>query len=575
MKRSTKIQIGLRLFIAGLVLAAGQLSGYVAASFLLAAVVMQFPGWWYVKGILAEGFTEAEAQKLLDKVKDQTAEQIKSFKQEISDLAAKAKSGMIDEKTFNEKCDSWKERLKDFDPEKFKTFEETLEIYTKKFEESEAILKTQGEELKKIKEGGAQDGEAKGTFRAKLKEFLGSDQWKEFVRTNGKGKAEMQVKVVDLSNDYTGTSQVHVTRRDPRVVDHPTPVRLNIRDLLTVSPHEEPYLAFIEVYDWDRQINMEAENGELDESAFKVREATSEVKRLGTFIELSKRMLKSSSFIENHLATRLPALVRYKEDSQLLFGDGAGTNVQGIFKIADDFATIINQTVVGIAGDVASVASYDAGAKALVTFDSPFHINNGDNITFANATHPGYNDTFKAHVISPKQIIIEVAYVSEADTSAWTFVVSSRFKNAIFAAQEIDVLKIGRTLVTRQEYSCTGIVLHPDDATIIETLKGNDEHYLDVKRLENGVMTIGGVPVIETTAMPSGKFALGDWAMAAALFEFTSLILEFSESTAEKKKNTVVVLAWEEILFPIYNKYMFVVGDFATAKSAIAQQIES
>lgn len=570
------IKIGARLLMAGIVLIAGHASGHVIPAMLLAAIVMRFPTWKYVKGFAFEGatLTVEETEKLLAKVKSQTEEQLKKFREEISQLAGQAKAGMIDEKTFNDKFGEWKEKLKDFDGERFKQFEESIETYKKKLEDAENALKAQGEELKKLKEVGVSDGKSEHPLRKKLREFLQSDEWKTFAE-KGKGKASLELKVVDLTSDYTGTSRVHITRRDPRVVDHPTPVRLNIRDLLTVSPHDLPYLAFTEVYDWDRQINMESENGELDESAFKVREATAEVKRVGTFLELSKRMLRASTFIENHLTQRLPALVRYKEDSQLLFGDGQGTNVLGIFKVADNFATIINQTITGIAGDVASVASYDGGAKTLVTFDSPFNINNGDNITFANASHPGYNDTFSAHVISPTQIIIDVAFVTEADTSAWTFVVSSRFKNAIFAAQEIDVLKVAKTLVTRQEYSATGIVLHPDDATMIETLKGNDEHYLDVQRLENGVMTIAGVPVIETTAMPSGKFAIGDWSQAAALFEFTPLILEFSESTAEKKKNTVVLLAQEEIIFPIYNKYMFVVGDFATAKAAIAQQIES
>ena len=58
--------------------------------------------------------------------------------------------------------------------------------------------------------------------------------------------------------------------------------------------------------------------------------------------------------------------------------------------------------------------------------------------------------------------------------------------------------------------------------------------------------------------------------MAAAIGQFTELTLEFSESTNEKLKNTVEAIIQEEILFPIYNKYMFVVGDFATAIPAIA-----
>jgi hypothetical protein len=307
----------------------------------------------------------------------------------------------------------------------------------------------------------------------------------------------------------------------------------------------------------------------LPESAFKVREATTDAKRIGTSMPISKRMLRSASFIENHLATRLPAQVRYFEDFQLLFGDGAGNNPTGIFKVADNFATIINTALAGAGLSVASVASYDGGTKTLVTFTANQNINNGDNITFANATEPTYNATFSALVRGPREIVIEKAYVAEANTNAWTWTVTSRFKNNINFAQEIDVLKVAKSLVTRQEYSCNGIVMHPDDATVIETLKGNDEHYIDVKRLESGILTIGGVPVVETTAIPSGKFAVGDWAMAAALLEFTSLILEFSESTSDKLTNSVMAIIQEEILFPIYNKYMFIVGDFASAKAAI------
>ena len=116
----------------------------------------------------------------------------------------------------------------------------------------------------------------------------------------------------------------------------------------------------------------------------------------------------------------------------------------------------------------------------------------------------------------------------------------------------------------------TGIVLNPVDATKIETLKGSDEHYIDVQRLENGVLTIGGLPVVETTAMPAGKFIVGDWILAAALAQFSELTLEFSESTQEKLKNMVEAIVQEEVLFPIYNPYMFVTGNFTTAKAAIA-----
>src|SRR5690606_10057679 len=162
------------------------------------------------------------------------------------------------------------------------------------------------------------------------------------------------------------------------------------------------------------------------------------------------------------------------------------------FKVASDFATVINATITGAANSVSSVASYDGGAKALITFAAAQNINNGDTITIANATNAGYNGAHTALVISPTQIVIDETYVAEADTSAWTFTVSSKFKGSVDAAQEIDVLKIAKTLITRQEYAASGIVLHPDDATRIELLKGNDEHYIEKN---GGLLSIGGVPV--------------------------------------------------------------------------------
>jgi HK97 family phage major capsid protein len=555
-------QIGLRLF--------GICAFMLMSNWLAALVCLFFPiaeGMSLGLGITAE--EEAAKKALLDDISKKNKEQLDAFKNDITSLVNGVKSGAIDQATFNAEMGKVTEKLKEFDPVKYKAFQETIEKYEKRMADQEEAMRKQGETIKKLTEGGLDNPDAKKSLSVALKEILASDSFKEFVESGGKKKAHFELKAVSITSDYTGPSRVHITTRDSRVVDHPKVTRLNIRDLLTVSPADLPYLAFIEVYDWVRGVKMHTENESLAQSSFKVREATTDVKRIGTSLPISKRMLRSAAFIESHLSALLPAQVRFFEDFQLLFGDGAGNNVTGIFKVAQNFTTIINAAVAGVAGEVDSIESYNGGAGVILNFSGNKDINNGDIITIANATAPGYNASFPVIVIGPRQVLIETAYVAEANTDAWTFTINSRFKNAINAAQEIDVLKVAKTLVTRQEYSCTGFVMHPDDATIIETLKGNDEHYIDVKRLESGIMTIAGVPVVETTAMPSGKFACGDWTLAAALLEFTALVLEFSESTNEKLTNTVMAIVHEEILFPIYNKFMFVVGDFTSAKAAI------
>ena len=522
---------------------------------------MKFEEFLKTKGHTMEAYQKMEPSEMAKLQSEFFDAQIKAAKDELVKASNDAKIGMISEDDFKKKLEEIMEPLKGFDSEKFKKFEETLKNYEEK-------LKAQGVELRKAIDGGI-PSDPKENFKSELKKAIDSEDFKDFVESGGKKKASFTLKSVSVTSDYTGTSLTHITTRDSRVVDHPQVVRLNVRDLLTVMPADLPYLAFIEVYDWDRTSATVSENGELPESTFKVREATVDAKRIGTHVSISKRMLKSAQFVLSHLMQRLPAQVKYSEDFQLLWGDGAGNNVKGIFKDAQDFTTLINTAITGSAGAVTSVATYDDGAKALITFKANQLINNGDTITFANATHTGYNAAFSAIVLNPKQIVIEKSYTAEADTSAWTFVVNSPFKDSIEAAQEIDVLKVAKSLVTVQEYTPNGIVLNPVDATKIETLKGSDEHYIDVKRLENGILTISGIPVVETTAMPAGKFIVGDWAMAAAIGQFTDLTLEFSESTQEKLTNTVEAIIQEEILFPIYNKYMFVTGSFGTAKTAI------
>ena len=510
----------------------------------------------------------ADEKILLERIKTLNSKQIETFKNEFQKLMNDAKSGAITTEVFDKKTNELEGRLKEFDAEAFKTFKSTLE-------KMESKLKIQGTEMKKLQDGGTL-GATESVFKKKLKEALESDAYKEFVDGGAKKKVSFGLKSVSIEDNYTGTGQVHITTRDSRVVDHPQVSRLNIRDLLTVMPVEFPYLSFIEVYEWDRQVTMVSETGALTESSFKMREANVGVKRLGTHILLSKNMLQSASFLLNHLMQRLPALVRYTEDFQLLWGDGAGSNVTGIFKVADDFAALINASITGIAGSIASVATYDGGTKSIITFAENQLINNGDVITIAAST-TGYNGAHSAIVISPTEIMIDQVY-SAGSTAAWTFVVNNSFKESVDAAQQIDVLTVAKALVTQQEYVASGVVLSPTDATKIATLKGNDEHPLlqggqYVKRLENGVLTIAGVPVVETTAMPAGKFAVGDWKMAAAIGQLTEMTLEFSESTQEKLTNTVEAIIQEQILFPIYNKYMFVVGDFATAKEAISVPI--
>src|SRR5690606_25319575 len=83
---SHKVMIGLRLFLAGLILFLGLKSGYAMSSMVLAAIVMKFPSFKFNPRLLLDGPTPEEAQKkLLETIEAKVAEVVaKSQKENIS-----------------------------------------------------------------------------------------------------------------------------------------------------------------------------------------------------------------------------------------------------------------------------------------------------------------------------------------------------------------------------------------------------------------------------------------------------------------------------------------------------------
>lgn len=514
---------------------------------------------------------DKEEIALMEKIKGSTKIQIDKtlvdIRKDISELTEAAKQGVISPDEFAKGLEPIEEKLKDYDPEIFVKYKELLGNHTK----LEEVVKTQGIEMAKLKEGGGLPAKKNGTdvLWDEILDHVKSDTFEEFCK-NPKRAVSFELKTVSITSNYTGT--IFITAQDSTVVDTPEVTRLNIRDLLTVRPIDFVELAFLTVTDWVRNVGMVSENAILAESAFNEVEDTTSVKRLGTFLTLSKRILRRPKFIVDHLRQRLPAQVRYFEDFQLLWGDNLGNNLNGIFNVADDLATIVDATkITGVTGDVASIETYDGGLKTQVNFTAnQDQLFNGDIITFAATTGATYDGSFTAIVQGPRIIIIEQAFTADVNVNAnWTYTVNNAFKDSITAAQQIDVLKVASSIINVQQYRNTGFVLNPTDVTKIEVLKGNDNHYIDLKRLDNGILTISGVRVVETTAIPAGKFACGDWAMAAALFQYTDMTLEFAESVDQKLANTVVAIIQEEVLFPIYNKFMFLTGDFTTSIAAI------
>lgn len=552
---------------------------------------------------------EDQTKYFADKAEHQKAEMIKDFESKIDE---KTKDFLSKEEVDKIKTD-FAAQIKDMPIEALNKYNETiagLKTEIKSVEdlakEVKEIARIQGTEMNKLKEGNSiPDVRRKASRKAHIEELikqsLSSKEFETFksrgfVGASSKmvlGQEGNQVKLKTLSDDgegapiekatvattsHTGTvliSDVSDIVRD----DAPTRVS-HVRDLLNVSMTDQAQVVAGQVYDFSDALTlgavMLAENGQAPESVFKSKENTWGLKRIANSMRLSKREIAVNGlkWVMDKVLAKLPDATLYVEDVQLLFGDGTGDNVLGLAKGAQAFDLAPNTY---IATDFASHATYNSGAQTLVTFAAAHALKNGDSLTIANATAgaaaTAYNKTHAAvEIINTTQVVIDAAFTADPNVAAnWTGSSTSPFYNQIDNAQEYDVLAVSDANLEAGEYACSAHVIHPSQATQIGLLKDSQGNYLNISKDANGRITgINGKPVATTTAMPYGKFISGDFSRnGVELREFTPLNIQFAEDVESVKKNEIVIVIQEEIIFPIYNPYWFTYGKFSTAKTQL------
>lgn len=520
----------------------------------------------------------------LDNIKD--AEQ-KSFMENIltamCDVVNKAMEGAITPESMKSQFDAINEKLKGYDAEKF-------EQLVKDNKDLRDMLKKAMETIEKAKEKGPAAVDAMNRFTEKIGEMYDSEKFRDFCEGHSRksgafgGFSLKDLVTVSMTNDYTGTHLI--TDQLGVVANKYAPKRLHMRDLLTSLTGDPafPNLAYTEIESMDRNARYATENGRLSESHIKVKEQNVSVKRLGTYLPISKRMLKSRAYIQSYIVAMLPEAVYMAEDWNILFGDGNGENLEGITKKSGckSVESIITDTIVsGSAGSVYSVSALstvnsEAQQGIVVEFANPQpDILDGMKITFANAVvNTGLNATHDVIKMNDRQILISGLTLSGTETgvSSMTFTVNNGGFQSIDEPNSRDVIKTAFAVMSYAQYYPTAIVLNPITVNTIDSEKDTLGRNLDLIEDRGGVKYIAGRPIIEYDGIPVGKYLLGDFRpLAAALVDYTNLTLEWAEDVETKLTNQVVLIAQEEIIFPIYNPWAFAYGDLETLKAAITK----
>ena len=164
-----------------------------------------------------------------------------------------------------------------------------------------------------------------------------------------------------------------------------------------------------------------------------------------------------------------------------------------------------------------------------------------------------------------------VSYKEETETESMTFKVSNGAFKSIEEPNSLDVVKTGFAVMTYAQYTPNAIALNPITVNAMESEKDTTGRNLGIVETRNGVKYIAGRPIIETVNILPGEYLIGDFNMAANLVDYTSLTLEWAEDVDTKLCNEIVLIAQEEVIFPVYMPWAFAYGNLESLKTAITK----
>lgn len=107
-----------------------------------------------------------------------------------------------------------------------------------------------------------------------------------------------------------------------------------LRQLVNVAGTTSKYVTYIQSNGQEGGAGMTAEGAEKTQADFNVVETSVAVKKITSWIKVSKEMIADLPFMRNEINNELMELVELKLDSQVLSGSGSGDNLVGILQNA-------------------------------------------------------------------------------------------------------------------------------------------------------------------------------------------------------------------------------------------------
>lgn len=186
------------------------------------------------------------------------------------------------------------------------------------------------------------------------RQFVESDEVKNFLATDTKrGKVQLLLKAVMTSATADAAGAVGAAlnaTRLPGIVE-PARRRLFIRDLILPGTMDQSSLEYVQETGFTNSAAPVAENGSKPQSDIKLALKTSNARVIAHTAKASRQMLDDVSMLQSYIDGRMRYMLAFKEEQQILSGDGTGQNLNGIIPQATAYsapATISSPTAIDI-----------------------------------------------------------------------------------------------------------------------------------------------------------------------------------------------------------------------------------
>lgn len=366
-----QIQTGVKLLIASLLLVGGH--------FILAGVCMLFPAFTMNLGILATGGGDPDAEKqLLDKIE-------KKIKKAVEDAA----EGNISEEKLNKALDKINKEVAKLSEESIAALNKKVEEMKlegtellKQLKEANEAIKTQGGELKKLKEQTEQSTEEKRiTFRQAVKEAImerkdkflkeKSDaegtrfSMKEYFEDGNKVSPTLTIKVaVDMLESnivQSNVSALRLTELDNQRVNIPLTIYPHVMNVFNVKTISRPNMALLVAHTYVDGAATKVEGAAAGQSSLLFKTVSFPAFNISTYFTLSDETLDDLNEALDEIAIVAPSKILDKIDTYVL--GTAGDDVSAIAGILTSTKYTAYATVLG-AGTVPAAYIVDVIADA-------------------------------------------------------------------------------------------------------------------------------------------------------------------------------------------------------------------